>query len=95
MLHEVQKTIQGILQIIDNQYGTGRNKYKDNGGYVVVVEKKEDFQEIKDKVHINCDDIIAEYVDKIVCSNGEIYTNSLILLNSDYLKEQGKKLNYL
>ncbi|APF21399.1 hypothetical protein ONV75_18645 [Clostridium sp. LQ25] len=81
---EVQETIQEILQILDIEYGTSRNKYEDDGGYVIVVEKKEDFEEIKDKIYIDCDDIIAEYVDKIVCDNGEIYTNSLILCNNDY-----------
>ena len=74
---EVQETI------LDTEYGANRNKYEDDGGYVVVVEK-EDFKEIKDKTHIECDNVIAEYVDKIVCSNGEIYTNSLILCNNYY-----------
>lgn len=46
--------------------------------------KKDDFEEIKAKTYIDCDDIIAEYVDKIECNNGETYTNSLIICNSDY-----------
>ncbi|MDU1007015.1 hypothetical protein ONV75_04725 [Clostridium sp. LQ25] len=81
---EVQETIRGILQILDAEYGTNRNKYEDDGGYVIVVEKKEDFKEIKDKTYIDCNEVIAEYVDKIVCSNGEVYTNSLIICNNDY-----------
>lgn len=28
--------------------------------------------------------VIPEFVDKILCSNGEVYTNSLILCNNDY-----------
>lgn len=84
LANEVQEAIQGILQILDNEYGYSRNKYEDDGGYVIVVEKKEDFEEIKDKIYIDCDTIIAEYVDKIVCDNGEVYTNSLILCNNDY-----------
>lgn len=58
--------------------------YKDDGRDVIVVENKEDFDVIKDKTYIECDTIIAEYVDKIICDNGEIYTNSLILCNNDY-----------
>ncbi|AVQ37751.1 hypothetical protein C7M56_03260 [Clostridium botulinum] len=81
---EVQETILGILQILDIEYGANRNKYKDDGGYVIIVEKKEDFKKIKNKTYINCDDVIAEYVDKIVCRNGKIYTSSLILCNNDY-----------
>ncbi|RDY22522.1 hypothetical protein CHF27_012995 [Romboutsia maritimum] len=79
MPQEVQKTIQEILQILDSQYGADRNKYEYAGGYVVVVEKIEDFKEIIDKAYIDCNEVIAEYVDKIVCSNGEVYTNSLII----------------
>lgn len=81
---EVQETIEGILLILDSQYGGDRNKYGDDGGYVVVVEKIEDFKEIIDKAYIDCNEVIAEYVDKIVCSNGEVYTNSLIICNNDY-----------
>lgn len=81
---EVQETIQGILQILDTEYGADRNKYEDDGGYVIVVERKEDLEEIKGRTYIDCDSVIAEYVDKIVCSDGEIYTNSLMLCNNDY-----------
>ena len=84
MPQDVQETILGILQILNTEYGANRNKYEDDGGYVVVVEKEEDFKEIMDKTYINCDTVIAEYVDKILCSNGEVYTNSLILCNNDY-----------
>ncbi|SHH32384.1 hypothetical protein SAMN02745196_00008 [Clostridium collagenovorans DSM 3089] len=82
--HEVQETIEGILQILDTEYGANRNKYEDDGGYVVVVEKIEDFKEIMDKAYIDCNEVIEEYVDNIVCSNGEVYTNSLIICNNDY-----------
>lgn len=81
---EVLETIQGILQILDTEYGADRDKYEDDGGYIIVVERKEDFEEIKNRTYIDCNNVIAEYVDRVVCSNGEIYTNSLILCNNDY-----------
>lgn len=81
---EVQKIIGGILQVLDSEYGANRDKYEDDGGYIVVVEKEEDFLIIKDKIYIDCDSIIPEYADKIVCSNNKTYTNSLILCNNDY-----------
>lgn len=84
MPQEVQKTIEEILHILDSEYGANRNRYEDDGGYVVVVEKIEDFKEIMDEAYIDCNEVIAEYVDKIVCSNGEVYTNSLIICNNDY-----------
>lgn len=81
---EVQETILGILRILDTEYGAERDKYKDDGGYVAIWRNEEDFQQIKDNAYIDCDDIIPEYVDKIVCNDGKIYTNSLILCNNDY-----------
>lgn len=81
---EVQENIEGILSILDEEYGADRDKYKDNGGYVIVVEDESDFQIIKEKAHINVDDVIVEYVDKIEFSNEKIYTSSLVLCNNDY-----------
>lgn len=81
---EVQKVVKGILQVLDSGYGDNRDKYEDDGGYVVVVESEEDFQIIKDKIYIDCDSIIPEYVDKILCNKCDTYTNSLILCNNDY-----------
>lgn len=80
---KVQKNILRILKVIESEYGKSR-RYEDYGGYVLVVEKEKDFEVIKNKTYIDCDNIIAEYVDKIVCSDGEVYTNSLILCNNDY-----------
>lgn len=81
---EVQEVIKGILEILDSEYGADRDKYSDNGGYVVVVESSEDFKEIQKKTNIDVNDIIVEYVDKIVCADGRVYTNSLVLCNNDY-----------
>lgn len=80
---EVQKIIEGILQVLDSEYGADR-EYEDDGGYIVVVEKEEDFQVIKDKIYIDCDSIIPEYTDKVISNSGKNYTNSLILCNNDY-----------
>lgn len=80
----VQETIEGILQVLDTEYGTYRDVYQDDGGYVIVIERKEDLEEIKGKACIDCDTATPEYVDKIVCSSGEVYTNSLILCNNEF-----------
>lgn len=84
MPQEAQEIIEGILEILDTEYGAYRNKYEDDGGYVVIIQKEEDFKELKEKTYIDCNEVIAEYVDKIVCCNGEVYTNSLIICNNDY-----------
>lgn len=81
---EVQEVVGSILEILDSEYGAERSKYEDDGGYIIVVEKEDDFRLIKEMTYIDCDDVIAEYVDKIVCKTGEIYSNSLIICNNDY-----------
>ncbi|WP_394899936.1 hypothetical protein [Clostridium butyricum] len=81
--NEVQNNIEGILTILDEAYGEDRSK-NDDGGYVIVVEGKDDFKIIEKNTHISINNVIVEYVDRVECSNGEIYTSSLILCNSDY-----------
>ena len=81
---EMQEVIKGILEILDLEYGVDRDKYVDNGGYVVVVESIDDFKEIQEKANIDVNDVIVEYVDKIICDGGKVYTNSLVLCNNDY-----------
>ncbi|CAI3607609.1 conserved hypothetical protein [Clostridium neonatale] len=81
---EVQEVIKGVLEILDSEYGVDRDKYADNGGYVVVAESIEDFKEIQEKANIDVNDVIVEYVDKIVCDDEKVYTSSLVLCNNDY-----------
>ena len=80
----MKKNIEGILTILDEEYGLHRDQYKDDGGYVIVIEEEADFQIVKEKTHIDVKNVIVEYVDKIECSNGKVYTSSLILCNNDY-----------
>lgn len=35
-------------------------------------------------MHIDINIVIVEYVDKILCANVNVYTNSLVLCNNDY-----------
>lgn len=42
------------------------------------------FKKIQNKSNIDINDVIVEYVDKILCVNGKVYTNLLILCNNDY-----------
>ena len=81
--NEVQNSIKDILTILDEAYGEDKSK-NDDGGYVIVVEKKDDFKEIENSTNINIDNVIVEYIDLIEYSNGKVYTNSLVLCNNDY-----------
>ncbi|WP_303859850.1 hypothetical protein [Alkalibaculum bacchi] len=81
---EVQEAIIEILQILDLGYGEERDKYNDDGGYVLVVESEDDLLIIKEELYIDYDDIIAEYINTIVCGNGEVYTNVLMICSDNY-----------
>lgn len=74
-------TIEERLKILDANYGDERNIDTDLGGYVLVLETKDDVIEVKENI---LKDIIAEYVDDVECEGGKQYSLSLFLLSSDY-----------
>ena len=71
--------IQEQLNILDENYGAERDIDSDLGGYVLILETKEDAIEVKENI---LKDIIAEYVDDIECEGGKRL--SLFNLSSDY-----------
>lgn len=76
---EVQVNIKKILQVLDLEYGSNRDKFKDNGGYIFIPENIVDIEILKqDKLQ----GLIQEYTDLIVCSEGVNWTSSLFLLSS-------------
>lgn len=83
MPQEVQDVVINILQILDHAYGVRRD-IKAMGGYIAIIQDKEDLNKFNE-VSINFDEEVScEYIDKIVTTSGDIYLNAMILLNSDY-----------
>ena len=78
---EVAKIIKEQLNILDESYGIERSIDADLGGYVLILETKDDVIEVKENI---VKDIIPEYVDNIECEGGKQYCLSLFLLSSDY-----------
>ena len=78
---EVAKNIEQQLNILDESYGTERSIDSDLGGYVLVLESKDDVIEAKENI---LKDTVTEYVDDIECEGGKQYCLSLFLLASDY-----------
>ena len=78
---EVIKSISETIDILNENYGENRDVDKDLGGYVLVVESVEDVKELKNGI---LKDILPEYIDEIICSEGVNYTSSLFLLSSDF-----------
>ena len=77
----VISTIENQLKTLDESYGAERNIDTDLGGYVLVLETKEDVIKAKENI---LKDIIEEYVDDIECKGGRQYCLSLFILTSDY-----------
>lgn len=66
---------------LNDSYGVERNIDADLGGYVLILETKDDVIETRESI---LKDIIPEYADNIECEGGELYCLSLFLLSSDY-----------
>lgn len=77
----VISVIEEQLNILDESYGIERNIDSDLGGYVLILETKDDVIEVKENI---LKDIVAEYVDDIESEGGKQYCLSLFLLSSDY-----------
>ena len=73
---EVIQSISETLDILNGNYVK-----KDLGGYVLIVESIEDVKDLKNEM---LKDILSEYTDEIICSEGVNYTSSLLLLYSDF-----------
>ena len=78
---EVAKNIEQHLNILDESYGIERNIDADLGGYVLILETKDDVIEAKENI---LNGVIPEYVDMIEFKGGKQYCLSLFLLSSDY-----------
>ncbi|WP_415308539.1 hypothetical protein [Clostridium perfringens] len=78
---EVIKSIFETIEILNENYGESRDIDKDLGGYVLVVESVEDVKELKNGM---LKEVLPEYTDEIICSEGVNYTSSLFLLSSDF-----------
>ena len=78
---EVVAKVVEIAAILDDNYGDARDDH-DLGGYILIAEVVEDVETIKELIDFQ--DTLPEYVDLISCDNGDSYTNTLMILSSDY-----------
>ncbi|MFL0167927.1 hypothetical protein [Candidatus Clostridium helianthi] len=77
MLREAEE----IMVLLNDNYGANRDIEKDMGGYIAILESKEDVAEIK----VNrIKGLLPEYTDIIKSDDGIDYYSSLFLLSDDY-----------
>lgn len=78
---EVPKDVEEIITLLDDNYGANRDVSKDLGGYIVLLESKEDIAEIKSN---SIKGLLPEYTNIIKSDDGIDYYSSLCLLSDDY-----------
>ena len=77
----VAKAIE-IATILDENYGKNRDVEKELGGYILLAQSAEDVETIKGIIDFQY--TLPEFVSLVPCESGDSYTNSLMLLSSDY-----------
>jgi hypothetical protein len=80
---EVVVVVEGIAEILDTEYGVDRQVDSGDGGFILVIQSAEELEQLKD-IYIDIDEVIAEFTDTITVQGADNYTNSLILLSSDF-----------
>lgn len=78
---EVLKEAGEIVVLLDENYGVYREIDKDLGGYITILESKEDVSEIKAN---SIKGLLPEYTDIIKSDDGIDYYSSLFLLSDEY-----------
>jgi hypothetical protein len=89
----VKAVIEEQLEILDTEYGVERDKYANDGGYVAIIESKEDFETLEERHNLNIVNpfngeedhfSISEYNEEIITKDGQKYVSILFLLSNDY-----------
>lgn len=77
---EMLKEAEEIIILLDENYSENR-ELEDMGGYIAILESKEDVAEIKVN---SIKGLLPEYTDIIKSDDGIDYYSSLFLLSDDY-----------
>lgn len=77
---EILKEAEKIIMLLDENYSESR-EIEDMGGYIALLESKEDVAEIKTN---SIKGLLPEYTDIIKSDDGIDYYSSLFLLSDDY-----------
>ena len=80
---EVIGVVLDAVTILDAAYGENRDVDAGDGGYVLIVESKDDLEKLID-CHIYVKESVPEYVDSIQCDNGQMFTSTMVMLSDDY-----------
>lgn len=75
--------ISELVQVLDNEYGCERDVDRDLGGYIAVVEKIADIEQLK-KSNLDIETEIPEWIEQVVVEGNVVWTIALFILSDDY-----------
>ena len=81
---KIKEKIREQVQILDNCYGENRNLKKDLGGYIAIIQSKEDIEALKQE-HLDIYKDIAEFEIVLQEDVNEKWVYILFTLSSDYV----------
>lgn len=76
--------IEETIALLNYHYGENRNIDKDLGGYILLIEDKQDFAKFKKLFSEEVSNITVEYSDIILWKDKPTHTASLFLVSSDF-----------
>jgi len=80
---EVIDVVLDAATILDTEYGEHRKVDAGDGGYVLIVESKDDLEKLID-YRVCVKTSVPEYVDSIECDDGQTFSSTMVMLSDDY-----------
>ncbi|MCI1958004.1 MAG: hypothetical protein LKJ25_00065 [Clostridia bacterium] len=77
---EVISEITNISKILNENYGSDRDVFEDDGGYICIIENDNDVKELKAKYELDLYEAIPEYCAKL----SDEWLNVFILCNNEF-----------
>jgi len=84
---EVIQIITEAITILDTEYDSNRDENDGYGGFVLILQSESDLPSLErqlTKIHIDIENILPEYVETVICTDGQTFTNALVLCGSDF-----------
>lgn len=79
----VVKKIDGLVQVLDNEYGSERDVDRDLGGFIAVLEQVADIKQLKGN-DLDIEAEMPEWVDEVGVEGNIVWLIALFILSDDY-----------
>lgn len=90
---EVAIALREVIEILDDSYEVIRDVDGDLGGYALIINDYELTKPYLKDSYLNLEEDIAEIVERIECSSGEVWLSALMIQMSDYAIQVFMRIN--